>query len=220
MATLPAWQEIGRAQGFTGSYPDTMVEDAQGRLWVATAGGELYVGDGFRFLRVDLPPALRAQTPKVLACDALNRICLLTVGGLGTLERGTWHVDGTIRLTMLFTQPGQGFSRSPKGDLVVLASNQAFRLPVESPPKPLALPGEPSQGEPSLTRAGEQLVASRGARMWRLKGADWTPLPSLPLQETEQRFGPLRSDASGHLYFLSSKQLYHLAPEARVWQEL
>ena len=55
----PAWQEIGSARGLMGSYPTALAEDVQGRPWVATGGGELYAGDGFRFLKVDLPPELK-----------------------------------------------------------------------------------------------------------------------------------------------------------------
>ena len=138
---LPAVQEVGRHQGFTGSYPEAIVTDPDGRYWVSTANGELFVGDGFRFLPVDLPPALQGKVLQQMACDAQGRICLLSSGGLGLWERGTWRVDEGIKLsTSNPRRRSDGFAMSPAGALVLAASGKAYRLTEAGVIEPLALP--------------------------------------------------------------------------------
>jgi hypothetical protein len=43
---VSAVQKVGRAPGFTGSYPNAVITDRQGRLWVTTSVGEGVVDHG------------------------------------------------------------------------------------------------------------------------------------------------------------------------------
>lgn len=218
---LPAAQILSPKSGFTGAYPRSVVEDAEGRLWVATDLGGLFVGDGLRFLKVDLPDPLKGKSIGDLAQDGQGRMWVLSVAGLGCWERGTWRVEASIRdRAVKARRRTEGLFGEPNGTLVVVASGRAYRLPPSGPPEPLTLPGEEADGEPSLAWQGHRLVVNRGGRCWREDGKGWAALPTLQLLSAERLRGPLRCDAEGHLYLLTNRRLCHLAPNALSWRTL
>jgi len=218
---LPSAQILTPRSGFTGAYPRSLLTDREGRLWVATDLGGLFVGDGLRFLSVPLPEPLRGVGISDMAQDPGRRIWLLTREGLGTLMQGTWRVDGTIR-----DRPESPRRRTagifvhPKGTTVLVASGQGYRIRGQGWPEPMTLPGSATDGEPSLVWQGDLLVANRGGRFWREDEQGWADLPSVPLAPLERPQGPVRSDVQGHLYLLTDQRLFHLAPGAGAWQTL
>jgi ligand-binding sensor domain-containing protein len=80
-------QILDHRSGFTESFPSGVVVDREGRIWVSSDLGGLFVGDGLRFLKVDLPPALEGRKICDIAADDSGRIWVLSAGGLGTWER-------------------------------------------------------------------------------------------------------------------------------------
>ncbi|GLH72136.1 hypothetical protein GETHLI_06380 [Geothrix limicola] len=218
---LPTAQIIGQRAGFTGAYPRAVLADSQGRLWVASDIGGLYLGDGLRFLKVDLPGPLQGRSDSDVAEDRHGRIWLLSTGGLGTWDRGAWQVDETIKdRELTLRRRSEGIFSQPGGDLLVVASGRAWRIPEGGRPAPIPLPGTDADGDPSLTWQGSQLIANRGGRFWRETAKGWTDLPSLPMGGMEHPQGPLRCDGDGHLYLLTEHHLYHLAPGASAWRPL
>ena len=218
---LPATQILNQRNGFTGAYPRTMIRDAEGRLWVATDLGLLFVGDGVRFLKVNLPDVLRGSGITGLSSDPQGRIWLLSTTGLGTWERGEWRVDASIRdREMVARRRTSGVFDRPDGTQVMLASGKAYRLPLGGRPTPMPLPGTEAEGEPSLAWQGDRLVANRGGLFWREDGQQWAALPTLVLQGSERPQGPVQCDAKQHLYMLTDQHLYHLAPGAETWKAL
>jgi C4-dicarboxylate-specific signal transduction histidine kinase/ligand-binding sensor domain-containing protein len=218
---FPVAQILDHRSGFTGSFPSSVVVDREGRIWVSSDLAGLFVGDGLRFLKVELPQALAGRSVSAVAADLSGRIWVLSAGGLGTWERGIWQVDPEIRqhypLNPLRTD---GIFSHPSGALVVLASGRAYRIPPGGRPQAKALPGEDDDGEIGLAWAGDRLVANRLGRFWREEGDGWTPLPTILLSVTERLSGPLRADGAGHLYLLTNLRLHHLAPGAGMWDTL
>ncbi len=212
-------QILDHRSGFTGTFPSSVVVDREGRIWVSSDLGGLFVGDGLRFLKVELPPALAGQKIGDIAADGSGRIWVLSSGGLGTLERGHWQVDPEIRqqdpLNPLRTN---GIFSHPSGVLAVLASGRAYLIPSGGRPQAKALPGEDNDGDVGLAWAGERLVANRGGRFWREGSDGWSPLPTIVLSTAEKPRGPLRADVAGHIYLLTDLHLYHLAPAAERWR--
>ncbi len=211
---------LGQRTGFTGAYPCSVRMDREGRTWVATDLGGLFVGDGLRFLKVDLPPDLAGQGIGGMEFDGLGRIWLLSTAGLARREHDTWTVDPTIRLDEISgVRRAEGVFRSRSGDLAVLASGAAFLVRNGGRPEPLKLP-DPGRGDPGLTWRGGTLIANQGQQVWRREGQAWIGMPALPLQGTERIKGALRSDGAGHLYALTERRLFHLAPDQRAWDPL
>lgn len=218
---LPSAQILTPKSGFTGAYPRAVVEDAENRLWVATDLGGLFVGDGLRFLKVDLPDPLKGKGIGDLAQDGHGRIWLLSEMGLGCWERGTWRLDASIRgRAVKVRRRTEGLFGRPDGTLAVVASGRAFHLPPGGAPEPLTLPGEEAEGEPSLAWRGNRLVANRGGRCWQKEGPGWAALPTLALSSDERPQGPIRSDGEGHLYLLTNRRLCHLAPNGPGWRKV
>lgn len=205
--------------GFTGTFPSGVVADREGRIWVSSDLGGLFVGDGLRFVKVELPQALAGRKIGDIAADGSGRIWVLSSGGLGTLERGLWQVDPQIRqqdpLNPLRTN---GIFSHPSGAMAVLASGQAYIIPSGGRPRAMALPGRDGDGDVGLAWAGASLVANRGGRFWREGSDGWSPLPTIVLSPAEKPRGPLRADVAGHIYLLTDLHLYHLAPSAERWR--
>ncbi len=216
---FPVAQILDHRSGFTGTFPSGVVVDREGRIWASSDLGGLFVGDGFRFLKVELPPALAGRKIGDIAADGSGRIWVLSSGGLGTLERGLWQVDPEIRqqdpLNPLRTN---GIFSHPSGAMAVLASGQAYIIPSGGRPQARALPGRDGDGDVGLAWAGDSLVANRGGRFWREGSDGWSPLPTIVLSPAEKPRGPLRADVAGHVYLLTDLHLYHLAPSAERWR--
>ncbi len=215
---FPVAQILDHRSGFTGSFPSSVVVDRDGRIWVSSDLGGLFVGDGIRFLKVELPPELTGKKIGDIAADRSGRIWVLSAGGLGTWAGGVWQVDPGIRqqdpLNPLRTD---GIFSHPSGALAVLASGRAYVIPSGGRPQARALPGRDDDGDVGLAWAGDSLVANRGGRFWREGHDGWTPLPTILLSATERPRGPLRADVAGHLYLLTDLHLYHLAPAGERW---
>jgi PAS domain S-box-containing protein len=215
---LPIAFVLDQQSGFTASFPSAMAVDREGRIWVSSDLGGLFVGDGLHFLKVELPPALSGQSIGSMAADPSGRLWVLSSGGLGTLEKGKWRVDTGIRqYEPMHPARIDGIFSHPSGTLAIMASGQAFSISGDSQSREVLLPGDDAAGEAGLAWLGNRLVVNRRGRFWREDGDAWTALPTIPLSPAELQHGPLRTDGAGHLYLLTDMNLYHLAPGAGSW---
>lgn len=64
--------------GLPSNFVEEAVQDAMGRLWVATSNG-LYYKEGERFINHDTPSELKASKLKSIDCDEFNQIWAATV---------------------------------------------------------------------------------------------------------------------------------------------
>ncbi len=218
---MPIAYVLDHQSGFSASFPSAIAADRDGRLWVSSDLGGLFVGDGLRFLKVDLPPALTGRSIGCVAAGPAGRLWVLSSGGLGILEKGKWQVEEGIRqYEPAHASRIDGIFCNASGMLAVMASGHAYRILGDRQPQAIALPGEDASGEAGLAWMGNRLAVSRGGRFWIEVGNTWASLPGLSLSLAERQHGPLLADGAGHLYLLTDMHLYHLAPGAGMWRAL
>ncbi len=216
---IPIAYVLDHQSGFNKAFPSSMVVDREGRYWVSSELGGLFVGDGIRFLPVSLPPELAGRSICSVAADPSGRLWVLSSGGLAILEKGGWRVEPGIRqYEPLRAARTDGIFLHPSGTSAIMASGRAFTITGDGKPLPLTLPGDDAQGEAGLTWAEHRLVSNRGGRFWQEQDDAWTPLPTISFSPGEQQRGPVGSDGAGHLYLLTGMHLYHLAPGAATWR--
>jgi len=71
---FPVAQILDHRSGFTGSFPSSVVVDREGRIWVSSDLMGLFVGDGLRFLKVELPQALAGRSVSAVVADLSGRM--------------------------------------------------------------------------------------------------------------------------------------------------
>jgi PAS domain S-box-containing protein len=218
---LPLAYVLDHQNGFSASFPSAMTVDREGRFWVSSDLGGLFVGDGIRFLKVGLPQALTGRSICSIAADPYGRLWVLSSGGLGIFENDKWQVDPQIRqYEPMHPLRAEGIFSHPSGKLAIMASGHAYRIPPGERPQELLLPGQDADGEAGLAWKGDTLVVNRSGRFWQEEGNAWTPLPTFSFSPEEQSRGPLRADGAGHLYLLTNMRLHHLGPGAAMWRTL
>jgi len=215
---FPVAQIFDNRSGFTGHFPSGMVIDNQRRIWVASELGGLFVGDGIRFIKVTMPPELEGKDISDIKTDNEGVLWVLSSGGLGKREKGSWQVDTTIKRS----NPANplrydGIFKNRDGSLIIITDNHAYRILHDRSLREIELPGQKTDGDPGIAWSGKKMVVNREGNFWQGTENNWIQLPSVELSATERLSGPVQADSSGHLYLLTNLHLYHLGPGEGSW---
>ncbi len=205
----------GGAQGLPDVRINAMIQDRQGRYWVAGDTG-VYLGDGSIFLRIRPSPTEERPYYRALVEDAAGGIYLAGPSGLWYLRDDTWHPVGQ-GLPELAPEEPVGLFRDGEQRLWLQWGARLFR--VEGPGRYVPIP-LPSEGRAYLSQRPRApgLLVRIGARGWRWEAGAWSPLPVLPLRRGEEYRAAIQEDARGTLWTGTYLRIFRLDPSGRAWR--
>lgn len=181
-AHVPAVETFTRANGLTGAFPQPLLEDTAGDIWIGTEGGL----DLFRrtpFVPVPLPEGLHqveaATTARGTTWVGSGNMPLLRVDADG--ER-TPHGPPSrmfamaldLKRDVAWAANEQGVWRLGDGE-----PSLAAPLPYGGNAHDVSFVAIPGAGQIVAAKASDMARGSSAAFLWN--GAQWTPLPALPV---------------------------------------
>ncbi|MBI3130113.1 MAG: hypothetical protein HYZ13_02030 [Acidobacteria bacterium] len=208
-------RSFGQAQGIPEARVNAMIQDRQGRYWVAADKG-VYVGDGTTFLRANPHPQEQRPLFQALAEDQQGTIYLAGEHGLWCLRGDTW-ADITQGLPPHPPGGTRGLFKDGEARLWLQWGGALFRLEGPGRYLPVALP-EPGEAifSPRAHEAG--LLLRIGTKGWRWSGGTWQPLPDIPLRRGEEYRGAIQEDGGGTLWTGTYLRILRLGSGARGWE--
>ncbi|HJV88914.1 MAG TPA: ATP-binding protein [Holophagaceae bacterium] len=209
-------RSYGQADGIPESRINAMIQDRQGRYWVAGDMG-VYVGDGSVFLKALPTPVDARPLFKGLVEDAEGGIYVVGEAGLWHLQDDRWTRLGE-GLPERSTGEPLGLFKDGAGDLWLQWG--AYLLRLEGPGRYRAVP-LPQEGlavlSPRVHEPG--LLLRIGPRAWCWRQDTWHPLPEVPVQRAEEYRGPIQEDRTGTLWTGTYLRIFRLDSGARAWVE-
>jgi signal transduction histidine kinase len=206
----------GGAQGLPEIHVNAMIQDQQGRYWVAGDRG-VYLGDGTSFLRTF--PASDGDNPFISALAEDSQGGIYAAG-----ENGLWYLRGTQ-----WEPAGQGLPSRAFGEPLGLYIDGARTIWLQWGKHLFQLKGPGQFASVNLPAEGLAYVCPRlrteglliriGPRGWSWEHGAWHELPDLPLRRGEECKAPIQEDHAGTLWAGTYLRVFRLNPLTRKWEQ-
>ncbi len=207
-------QSFGGSHGLPEIHISAMIQDRQGRYWVAGDRG-VYVGDGTSFLRTFQSPEGNKPFGGALAEDERGGIYAAGENGLWYLRGAQWEPVGLGLPPRAFGEP-LGLYTDGARTIWLQWGKRLFQLKGPGQFTPVDVPAEGlTYFSPRIKTSG--LLMRIGPKGWRWTNGRWENLPELPLRRGEECKAPIQEDRMGTLWAGTYLRVFRLDSTTQTW---